>query len=187
MKKAFAIAVTLVLVVGTGYAAEDLKSGPQAGERIPGPFHPLNVFNAEKATANGQKNCLVCQHGPNPVAMIFVREITPAVEALCQKLDAEVGKNKDARMGAFIVVLTDDEKTAETKLKALCESKGIKNVSLAIDNPAGPEKYNITKDADVTVILYNNQTVLCNKAFTKGAFTNECVEKVCTELPKLTK
>ena len=35
--------------------AADLKSGPQVGENIPGPFHPLNVTGP---TA-GQKACLV--------------------------------------------------------------------------------------------------------------------------------
>lgn len=35
--------------------AAELKSGPQPGETIPGPFHPLNI-NGAKA---GQKNCLV--------------------------------------------------------------------------------------------------------------------------------
>ena len=34
--------------------------------------------------------------------MIFVREINPAVETLCEKLCSEVGKNKGAKMGAFV-------------------------------------------------------------------------------------
>lgn len=43
------------LLVGCALAADALKSGPQAGERIPGPFHPLNVTGDDA----GQKRCLV--------------------------------------------------------------------------------------------------------------------------------
>lgn len=43
------------LLVSGLLAAEGVQSGPQAGDFIPGPFHPLNVTGAKA----GQKNCLV--------------------------------------------------------------------------------------------------------------------------------
>jgi hypothetical protein len=49
---AFAVAA---LVVSGVWADDALKSGPQVGKMIPGPFHPLNV-TGHKA---GKKNCLV--------------------------------------------------------------------------------------------------------------------------------
>ncbi len=49
--------LALALFVGSVTAAE-LKSGPQAGTALT-PFHPFNVFNAEKADLCGKKNCLV--------------------------------------------------------------------------------------------------------------------------------
>jgi hypothetical protein len=45
----------MLLFFGSMPAADDLKSGPQVGESIPGPFNPLNV-NGPTA---GQKQCLV--------------------------------------------------------------------------------------------------------------------------------
>jgi hypothetical protein len=45
----------MLLLIGGALAQDDLKSGPQVGKNIPGPFHPLNI-NGGKA---GQKNCLV--------------------------------------------------------------------------------------------------------------------------------
>jgi len=49
---AFAVAA----LVATGvFAGDALKSGPQVGKDIPGPFHPLNVTGQSA----GQKNCLV--------------------------------------------------------------------------------------------------------------------------------
>lgn len=38
-----------------GVAGEGLKSGPQEGKKLPGPFHPLNVTGAQA----GNKHCLV--------------------------------------------------------------------------------------------------------------------------------
>jgi hypothetical protein len=50
----FAAALAGAVLAG-GAAAADLKSGPQPGDKIPGPFHPLNVTGS----AAGKKQCLV--------------------------------------------------------------------------------------------------------------------------------
>ena len=52
---AFAAAALLVGVPAAGALAGDLKSGPEVGKTIPGPFHPLNVTGAKA----GEKHCLV--------------------------------------------------------------------------------------------------------------------------------
>jgi L-lactate utilization protein LutC len=166
-------------------SAEAVKSGPQVGDAVPGPFHPLNVFNAEMPENNGKKACLYCQHGLAPVAMVFTRSCNESVTDLIQKLDAEVAKNKSAKMGAFVVVLTDEEKAAETKLKNMLETKNIKHVSLSIDNTVGPPNYKVAKDAEVTIVLYNQRKVIANHAFKKGDFNSKCIETVIGELPKL--
>jgi len=44
-----------VLVVAGATAGEALKSGPQVGKSLPGPFHPLNVTGKQA----GNKHCLV--------------------------------------------------------------------------------------------------------------------------------
>ncbi len=43
------------LLLGSALAAPPLKSGPQPGDNVPGPFHVLNV-NGPSA---GEKNCQV--------------------------------------------------------------------------------------------------------------------------------
>ena len=55
LRTAVGAPLALVLAFGCTLAADALKSGPQTGERLPGPFHPLNI-NGEAA---GQKQCLV--------------------------------------------------------------------------------------------------------------------------------
>src|SRR5262245_24992285 len=79
------LAVALVLgAVVRADKGEKLVSGPQVDQKVPGPFHPLNV-TGEKA---GEKFCLYCCNGENPVAMIFAREPSPALATLIKKIDA---------------------------------------------------------------------------------------------------
>jgi hypothetical protein len=56
MRRCFASAsLVVVLAIGSTLAAEALKSGPQVGDDIPGPFDVLNCTGA----AAGKKNCQV--------------------------------------------------------------------------------------------------------------------------------
>src|SRR5579871_5855386 len=77
------LCLVALLAAGALVAAEPVKSGPQVGEKVPGPFRPLNV-NGPRA---GQPNCLYCTYGANPVVMVFAREDTPAVRTLIKYLD----------------------------------------------------------------------------------------------------
>ena len=49
------VLATAALVVAGVTAGDALKSGPQEGKTIPGPFHPLNITGAQA----GNKHCLV--------------------------------------------------------------------------------------------------------------------------------
>lgn len=80
-------------------------------------------------------------------------------------------------MGTFVVIMSDDDKLEE-QLKAMAEKEKLKKVVLCIDNPNGPPKYKIAKDADVTVLLYKKQTVEKNFAFEKGKMTEKDVEEI---------
>jgi hypothetical protein len=170
----------VVLLAGIGVADEPVKSGPQKGQAVPGPFHPLNCTGAKA----GQKNCLFCENGNSPVAMVFAREVTPALTDLIKKIDVETAKNKSAHMGSFVVFLSDKE-GLETQLKNLGDKEGLKNIVLSIDNPAGPKAYNVAKDADVTVVLYSNRVVRDNYAFRKGQLSQQAVSQIVAAVPKV--
>ena len=101
--------------------------------------------------------------------------------SLVKKIDAATAKNSDARMGSFVVFLSDDEKLPD-QLKALAEKAGLKECVLTIDNPAGPRGYKVAKDADVTVVLYVNQKVKANYAFKKGELKQADIDKIVAEV-----
>jgi hypothetical protein len=179
IRKLFAVAV--VAAFGSLAVAAEIKSGPQSGEKVPGPFHPLNV-NGESA---GEKACLFCKHGENPVAMVFAR--TPECEGtqkLIKKLEEVTAANKKAEMGAFVVFLSDSDKT-EKALKKMAEDAKLKNVVLAVDNPAGPEKYKVAKDADLTVVLYTDRMVKVNVSFEKGKITDKDIDAIVADVAKI--
>ena len=159
---------------------ETVKSGPQLNEDVPGPFHPYNVTGK----AAGKKNCLYCQNGNNPVAVVFAREVTPEVKKLIKKLDQCTAKNNDCRMGSYVVFLSDKE-GLDKQLKEMADKIKLEKIVLSIDNPAGPEEYKISKDANVTVLLYTKHIVKANHAFKKGELKDKDIEAIVKELPKI--
>lgn len=183
MKHVLALgAVALVLVAGYTVAQDAVKSGPQVGEKVPGPFHPLNI-TGENA---GEKHCLYCENGPAPVAVVFARELTPAVSGLIKKIDAETAKNSKKGMGSYVVFLSASEELPK-QAKALAEKEAIKTTVLSVDNPAGPTRYNVAKDAEVTVLLYTDFVVEANHSFRKGELNDGAITKVVADVAKIVK
>jgi hypothetical protein len=177
------LALGVAAVLGGVLVAADLKSGPQTGEKLPGPFHPLNI-NGEDA---GKKACLYCKNGDNPVAVVFARTADDAaLQKLITALDAETAKNQKTEMGSYVVYLSADDKL-EAKLKTQADAAKYKHIVLSIESPEGPAKYNIAKDADVTVLLYKDRTVTTNYTFGKGQLTAKDVEKIVADVAKITK
>jgi phage/plasmid primase-like uncharacterized protein len=177
------LAAAVVATLGAVAVAADLKSGPQAGDKVPGPFHPLNI-NGEDA---GKKACLYCKAGDSPVVAVFARTAdNPNLAKLVKAVEEATAKNATAELNSFVVFCSDDDKL-EPKLKDLAEKAKLKHVVLAIESTTGPDKYNINKDAEVTVVLYKDRVVTSNIAFEKGKLDDKGVEKVTAEIAKLVK
>lgn len=114
--------------------------------------------------------------------MIFAREVSGPLTSLVKQIDAATAKNSGAKMGSFIVFLSGDE----AKAKELAAKEGIKSTVVSVmDTPSGPPKYNVAKDADVTVVLYNKRKVEANYAFEKGKLTDKDVEKIVGDLSRI--
>ena len=116
--------------------------------------------------------------------MNFAREITDSLTSLVKKVDEATAKNSGCKMGSFVVFCNDDE-ALKSKLEELAKKEKLENIVLTIDNPAGPTRYKIAKDADVTVVLYEKQQVKANHAFKKGELTDKEIEKVVGDVSKI--
>jgi hypothetical protein len=116
--------------------------------------------------------------------VIFAREVNDSLTSLVKKIDVATEKNRGCSMGSFVVFCSDEEGLRK-KLEGLADQEKLKRTVLTIDNPAGPEGYDIAKDADVTVLLYVGQKVKVNRAYKKGELTEGEVTRLLTELPKI--
>ena len=175
------LVASLALVACVGFVmAGEVKSGPEVGKGV-APFHPYNVFNAESSELCNKENCIVCQYGSKPVALVFARNTTKPVAELVKKLEATVAKTGQDKAGAAVIFLSSDD-NIKTQVAKMQTEAGVKNVSLAVDGPQGPEAYKINKDAEVTVIIYAKKKVIANHAFDK--FDDACVEKVAGAISK---
>lgn len=174
------IAALLLTWQTTGLGNEPIKSGPQVGKIVPGPFHPL-VVTGQWA---GQKHCLYCENGSNPVAVIFARKLTPSLSQLIKKIDDATAKYGERQMGSFVVFLNDSEELPK-ELKTLANRQKITKCILSIDNPAGPEEYGIAKNAEVTVLLYEDNIVRANHSFGINELNEAAIRRIMADLPKI--
>src|SRR5919109_186316 len=99
--------------------------------------------------------------------MIFAREVSAPLTSLVKKIDTATAEHKACKMGSFVVFCSDDEQL-EGKLKELAKKEKLDHIALTIDNPQGPPRYKVAKEADITVVLYQQQKVKANYAFKKG-------------------
>jgi len=106
--------------------------------------------------------------------------------SLVKKLEQATADHKDAKLGTWVVILSDDEKV-EGKLKELAEKENVKKTILAVESIAGPPKYEIAKDAEVTVLLYTKKSVKKNMAYGKGEFNEKEADKIVDAVKELTK
>jgi hypothetical protein len=161
-------------------AAEPVKSGLQPGERLSAVFEPLNVTGPHA----GEPHCLVCENGLSPVVMIFAREPSEQLVNLLAKMDAATVKHRKAELGSFVVFLSE-KKGLDKELSEVAKKRELKQMVLSIDAPAGPEGFEVSKDADVTVVLYREHLVKANHAFRKGDLDAKAIEKIVADIPKI--
>jgi hypothetical protein len=157
--------------------AGKVRSGPQAGRTLPGPFHPLDVVE-------GRRIDYIDGFGADAVVLLFVRSLGGPLPGLVAKLDKEVARHRQARLHAVVVLLSDED-GVEEKLKELGRTHRVKDVRLTLDNPAGPRHYNIARDAALTAILYRQRKVVVNHAFGADELNDEAAAKVLADVPKV--
>ena len=116
--------------------------------------------------------------------MIFAREVNDGLTSLVKKIDEATDKHSGCRMGSFVVFCSDDEGLGK-KLKTLAEKEKLKHIVLTLDNPDGPQDYNIAKDAEVTVVLYAKLIVKVNYAFKKGQMTDKDIDRIVSDVSKI--
>ena len=155
------------------------KSGPQPGQKVPGPFEPFNVTGVQA----GEEACLFCKFGSDPTVMIFAKEISDPLSTLMKRMDDLNIKHKKADLGTC-AIFCDKGTKLRADLKKLAAKQDLKEIVLATMEES-PPKYTINKDADVTVIIYTGAAVKANYAFRKGELDDKAIEAIEKEVGKV--
>ncbi len=130
------ITLAMLATLATLPAEDELKSGPQVGAFLPGPFECV-VFNDKqtktpkedkevpppksKELAKKRLHCPVCDFGLNPTVMVVAREMEEGkagpLQALLKKLDEAADKHQDRYLSSFVVFLSPDARSSATDPK----------------------------------------------------------------------
>ena len=159
----FGLAVALLSTVGV---AEELKSGPQAGDTL-GAFYVVKCAGAEEdGVAEGKNLCYRCRNGAKPQVVVFTRSIDPKVVEFVQQLDRAIAKNADSKLTGFVNVLGEDIDDAAADAKKLARKSKTTQVPFVVPNESenGPDNYGINPRAAVTIILASELGVKANYA-----------------------
>lgn len=183
MRKGVAVLgiVLAAILASLGYLqADPIQSGPQVGEKVPGPFSPLNITGPNA----GQKCCQYCKYGSRPVVAVFAREVSPAVIQLIKTIDRATSMNREKGLGSYVVFCSDADGVGR-QLQAMAQKEGIQHTVITLYKAGGPEKYRLSPAADVTVLLYHHLTVKANHALKTGDLNETTIGTIGAEIAKL--
>ena len=114
---------------------------------------------------------------------VFARKTSEPLASLVKQIDEKIGEN--GKLKSFVVLMPQEGRQSREDLKKLAKDAGIKHVPLTMfgESPDGPPDYEISKDADVTVLMWNGQQVKVNHAY-KGELTEKDIEAIVAEHPE---
>jgi quercetin dioxygenase-like cupin family protein len=165
---------------------EKTKSGPQVGEQLPGLVYALVCVDAQPDLVGKKSELVLERYGPKPGVLVFARDLNEQVASLIKRLDAELAKNKAVKAkvkeGHALVVLLSDDDALESKLKDFGDKHNIKQVTVGIDQSPGPLKWKLSREADVTIIVYERFKVTRNYALKRGELRGETIDTIVADV-----
>jgi hypothetical protein len=167
--------------VGVGGAADPCVSGQQPGQR-PGPYSFLVATGANR----GQSCCFICETAERPAVVVFARAPGDGLAKLVQGLDKALAAHKAADLRGWVTFLSDDQTAMDPEVVKWGRKSGVRDVPLGVfEHADGPPSYKLSRDADVTVLLFVKAKVVANFAFRPGELTEEKAAEVLKALPQV--
>lgn len=150
-------------------------TGLKPGQYIPGPFHSYVVTGPHAS----RLHCLICASGLDPTILIFTRDV-PAPDGplglFLKQLDRLIARFPAVRIGAFVVVLSDEASGKEFEKRQALAGKvadaakalATPRVVFALDSAAGPPGYNLEAGTHEVVVFYHRHKVLASHTYGSG-------------------
>lgn len=141
-----ALAALVLSLTLTGAQAQDVKSGVTT--KIGGAFNVKAITGDLK----GKELCYVCKFGGEArpaVVLIFTQKVDENLATLVKSVD-EVQKS-NAKLGTVVVGVSG---VTAADLEKLQETHKLTTPLTVASDENGPAKYNLNKEAAVTVLVY---------------------------------
>jgi hypothetical protein len=117
------------------------------------------------------------------VVCVFARKTSEPLASLVKQIDSKIGETK--KLKSFVVLLSRDAEKAAADLRKLASDAGIKNVPLTFHgDPAEVPDYELSKDADVTVVMWSGHKVKAARGF-KGELTEDNIKDILSDVAKV--
>jgi hypothetical protein len=128
--------------------------------------------------------------GYDLVALIFAREVSDPLTSLVKNIDRQlaqvvVRRPGSSKLGVFVVFCNDNADLKE-QLQELVTKERLKQVVLCTTNSAGPKRYRVARDADLTVVIYEgSETVAANFPLKKGGLDEPTATAILKALTRI--
>jgi hypothetical protein len=166
---------------GEAAPAPALQSGRLVGEKV-----PQFYVRAVTGPLMNRSVCYVCRNGDRPVTMVFIREFVPELPTLLKEIDEIIDQNRAVGLRGFAVLLTDEQRTAVSKLQTLAfDTKLNLPLTIATIQADAPSNQNVHPEAAVTVVLYRRQQVVANFAFRANELDRKGIDAVLAQVRAL--
>jgi hypothetical protein len=175
------LCVLCAFVVNSSADEQPCVSGLKPGQR-PGPYSALVATGPQR----GQSYCYICETADRPAVVVFARTLSEPLGKLVSRLDRAVAEHKKVELRAWVTFLADDQPALDPKVVRWAQEHAVRNVPLAVfEDAGGPPSYRLSRDADVTVLLFVKQKVVANFAFRAGELTEAREDEVLKSLPRI--
>ena len=165
----------------TASAAEPCVSGPSTGKR-PGPYSSIICTGAQR----GQPFCYICDNADRPAVVVFARSQSDVLGKLVRQLDKAVQDHQAAKLNAWVTFLAKDQASLDAKVVEWGRRHAVSTIPLGVfEDEVGPPSYRLSRDADVTVLLFVNQKIVANFAFRADELTDARAAEVMKTLPRI--
>ena len=134
----------------------------------------------------GQSQCFICETAERPAVIVFARRLNEPLGKLVRGLDKALTDHKAAEPRAWVTFLHEDQSAFDPQVVDWAKKQAVRNVPLAVfEDEGGPPSYRLSREAEVTVLLFVKQKVVRNFAYRAGELTDERVADVLKALPQI--
>jgi hypothetical protein len=181
IRSSFSLLCVICVFPVNSLGEEPCVSGLKVGQR-PGPYS----FVVSTGSERGQSTCYICETADRPAVVVFARSLSEPLGKLVAKIDKEVNENKKADLRGWVTFLSNDQPTLDPQVMEWGKKYAVRKMPLGVfESETGPPSYRLSRDADVTVLLFVKQKVVANFAFRSGELNDERTAEIVKTLPKI--